>query len=79
MFKPIVETSYTMKLLHIIVICHPQVYHYLPDKSNLQLIYRKQHKTHTRQERPYEKNLIHHRTFLLLLFLTDIKCKRTPS
>ena len=77
--KSIIKTSYTMELIfHIIVICHPQVYHYLPDKSNLQLIYRKQHKTRTRQERPYEKNLIHHRIFLLLLFLTDIKCKRTP-
>ena len=56
MQKSIIKTSYTMELIfHIIVICHPQVYHYLPDKSNLQLIYRKQHKTRTRQERPYEK------------------------
>ena len=54
--KSIIKTSYAMELIfHIIVICHPQVYHYLPDKSNLQLIYRKQHKTRTRQERPYEK------------------------
>ena len=30
-------------ILRVIVICHPQVYHYLPDKSKFQLIHRKQH------------------------------------
>ena len=30
-------------ILRVIVICHPQVYHYLPDESKFQLIHRKQH------------------------------------